>query len=106
MIHDLTNTQLRQATENSASLAGDYRSNYSTYTMFEAINSCQTEMDTKEIHLAPYFSIQINETMNNPSYSRVRICPINNRQFVDVNSLEAAQFFTFSNDKQWKLIIL
>ena len=60
-IHNLTDTQLRQATENSASLAGDHRSNYSNYTIFEAINSGQTEMDTKEIRLAPHFSIQIDE---------------------------------------------
>ena len=30
--------------------------------MFEAINSCQTEMDTEEMSLAPYFSIQVDET--------------------------------------------
>ena len=30
--------------------------------MFEAINSCQTEMDTEEMRLALYFSMSIDET--------------------------------------------
>ena len=34
------------------------------YTMFEAINSCQTEMNTDKMRLAPYCSIQIDETIN------------------------------------------
>ena len=73
-IHDLTDSQLRQATENYASLAGDHRSNYSTYTMLEAINSCQTEMDTEEMRLAQYFSIQIDETIDITAKNCFSIC--------------------------------
>jgi len=61
-LHDLTDTQIRQATQSTVGLAQDHRSNYSTYTFFEAMDACQTDNDAEEVRSAPYFSIQIDET--------------------------------------------
>ena len=64
--------------------------------MFEAINSCHTEMDTEEMRLAPYFLIQTDETTNitlrktalvfvNILYSRYDLCTLH-RELLQLQS--------------------
>ena len=61
-LHELTDIQIRQATQNVVGLAGDHQSNYSTYTFFEAMDVWQSDGDSKNLRFVPYFSLQIDET--------------------------------------------
>ena len=61
-LHELTNLQIRYATDNKYCLPGDHWSSYSTYCFFNSLNACQRQIDADDIRSSTFFSLQVDET--------------------------------------------